>query len=287
MSYLLKSLATTFVVSTALAAPITVNAGGVLRLDEVAVGEIDPSKASDYADSILMFNLYDTLVLPKQGAPGHDPHLAKSWEGSGTTYSFTLRDDVKFVSGNALTAEDVVFSLDRMKAMGKGLSYLFANVETAEAVDAHTVSFTLKEPYAPFIASLVRLPIVDKKAIMANLGDGEGDMKDWGEAYLSQNVAGTGAYKISAHNPQEETVMEKNDAYFLSVPAAAPDQVRLRYGLEAATVRTLIAQGEHDIASQWLPPEVIKALAKDGAQLFSESGTGAFYVKMKHHQATA
>ena len=48
----------------------TVHAETVLRLDEVAVGELDPAKASDYADSILMFNVYDTLVLPRQGGPG-------------------------------------------------------------------------------------------------------------------------------------------------------------------------------------------------------------------------
>ena len=40
------------------------------------------------------------------------------------------------------------------------------------------------------------------------------------------------------------------------------------------------AQGKHDISSQWLPPEVMGALAKEGAQLFTESGTGAFYFKM-------
>ena len=69
-----------------------------------------------------------------------------------------------------MTAEDVVFSLDRMKAIGQGLSYLFTNVEKAEAVDAGTVKFTLTSPYAPFVAALVRLPIVDKKLVMANLG---------------------------------------------------------------------------------------------------------------------
>lgn len=277
--------AAALLVTTALVSPHAAQAGGVLRLDEVAVGEIDPSKASDYADSILMFNLYDTLVLPKQGAPGHVPHLAESWEGSGTSYTFKLRNDVKFVSGNPMTADDVVFSLDRMKAMGKGLSYLFANVEKAEAVDAQTVKFTLKTPYAPFVASLVRLPIVDKKTVMEHLGAGDGDMKDWGEAWLGSNTAGTGAYKIVSHNPQEETVMEKNGGYFMPIAEAAPDQVRLRYGLEAATVRTLISQGEHDIASQWLPPEVIKALAGEGAQLFTENGTGAFYVKMNTAKA--
>lgn len=257
----------------------------VLRLDEVAVGELDPGKASDYADSILMFNIYDTLVLPRQGGPGLVPHLATGWEGEGTSYTFTLRDDVKFHSGNAMTAEDVVFSFDRMKALGQGLSYLFGGVDKVEAVDATTVRFTLKEANAPFVASLVRLPIVDKAAVMANLGEGDGDMKDWGQAYLSANSAGTGAYTVVSHNPQDETVMAKNPAYFLGVPAVAPDTARLRYGLEAATVRTLIASGEHDIASQWLPPEVIRAIAEGGGQLLTEGGTGAFYLKMNTTKA--
>jgi peptide/nickel transport system substrate-binding protein len=103
---------------------------------------------------------------------------------------------------------------------------------------------------------------------------------EWGEDFLSGNGAGTGAYSVTSHNPQEETVMAKSDSYFLDVADVAPDTVRLRYGLEPATVRTLIAQGEHDIASQWLPPEVVQALANDGAQLLTESGTGGFYFKM-------
>ena len=252
----------------------------VLRLDEVAVGELDPAKASDYADSILMFNVYDTLVLPRQGGPGHVPHLARSWTGSGSTYTFELRDDVMFQSGNMLTAEDVVFSLQRMLELGQGLSYLFSDVQGAEAIGEHTVQFNLAEAYAPFVSLLVRLPIVDKQLIMANLGAGESAMGDWGQAYLSENGGGSGAYIVESHNPQDVTVMIKNPNYFLGIDDKAPDRVRLRYGLEPATVRTLIAQGEHDISSQWLPPEVKRALAEAGNQLLSEGGTGSFYFKM-------
>ena len=270
-------LAAALCAATALTSPAF--AETVLRLDEVAVGELDPAKASDYADSILMFNVYDTLVLPRQGGAGHVPHLASAWEVDGSTYTFTLRDDVTFQSGNPLRAEDVVYSLERAQALGAGLSYLFGGV-SAEAMDGNKVAFTLAQPYAPFVASLVRLPIVDKALVEANKGDDE-----WGEAFLSANGAGTGAYTVTSHNPQEETVMAKNGGYFLGVADAAPDTVRLRYGLEAATVRTLIAQGEHDISSQWLPPEVTKALADDGAQLFSETGTGAFYLKMNTTKA--
>ncbi len=283
MNLLKSSLLAGLLTASALSTPAF--AESVLRLDEVAVGELDPGKASDYADSILMFNVYDTLVLPVQGGPGYAPHLAASWEADGNSFTFTLRDDVTFQSGNPLTAEDVVFSLERMKALGAGLSYLFGVVESAEAVDAHTVTFTLSEPYSPFVASLVRLPIIDKALVMENLGEGDDEMGDWGQAFLSANSAGTGAYAVQSHNPQEETVMVRNDGYFLGVPDVAPDTVRLRYGLEAATVRALIAQGEHDIASQWLPPEVMKALAEDGAQLLTESGTGAFYVKMNTARA--
>jgi peptide/nickel transport system substrate-binding protein len=75
-------------------------------------------------------------------------------------------------------------------------------------------------------------------------------------------------------------VMAKNAAYFIPINAKAPDTVRFRYGLEAATVRTLIAQGEHDISSQWMPPEVLKSLAADGAQLFTEKGIAEFYIKI-------
>lgn len=252
----------------------------VLQLDEVAVGEMDPAKASDTADSILMFNLYDTLVLPKQGDVGYVPHLAKSWSQDGNTLTFNLRKDATFQSGNPLTAADVVFSLKRMQAIGAGLSYLFEVVEKVEAVDEHTVKFTLKQPYSPFIASLIRLPILDKTLVMKHLGEGEGEMGDWGQEFLSGHAAGTGAYSVVSHNPQSETVMQKNEDYFLGIPDAAPDSVRLRYSLEPATVRTLLAQNKHDIGSQWLPPEVIKSLAEGGAQLLTEGGTGGLYLKM-------
>ena len=276
-----QSLYAGLLAATALTTTATIaSAERILRLDEVAVGELDPAKASDYADSILMFNVYDTLVLPNQGKPGMQPHLAKSWTADGNVFTFTLRDGVTFQSGNPVTADDVVFSFDRMTALGAGLSFLFGNVVSVEAPDAKTVVFTLDGPSAPFIASLVRLPIIDKAVVMENLGEGDGEMGDWGQAFLSANSAGSGAYSVRSHNPQEETVMSKNDAYFLDIPAEAPDTVRMRYGLETATVRTLIAQGEHDIASQWMPPEVMRALAEDGNQLFTESGSGAFYIKM-------
>ena len=204
------------------------NAERVLRIDEAPVGELDPAKASDYADSVLAINLYDTLVYPKQGGAGVQPHLATEWSIDGNSFTFTLRDDVKFNSGNPLTAEDVVFSYNRMTALGQGLSALFqGRIASVEATAPHTVVFTLTEPFAPFIASLVRLSIVDSKTVSEHFADGShGDFGDYGSEWLSQNSAGSGAYVAVSHDPQTETVLAVDTDYFLDFEENYPEQVR-------------------------------------------------------------
>ena len=254
-----------------------------LRIDESAPGQMDPAKGTDYAASVLAFNIYDTLVIPSQGKPGLTPHLATSWTIDGNDYAFKLRDDVKFHSGNPLTADDVVYSFNRMIALGQGYSNLYVDrVKKVEAVDPHTVRFTLAGPYGPFVAALVRLQIVNSKLAKKHQAAGKyGEFGDYSEAWLGAHDAGSGAYAAVSHNPQEETDLVKSKTYFLGVPDHAPDKVRVRYGLEASTVRSLIARGEHDMASEWLPPEVVRALGeRDDVQLLTEKGVNEFYLKL-------
>lgn len=281
-------LASAVVMASPFLLAVPSHAERVLRLDESPIGEIDPAKGTDYADTVLAVNIYDTLVTPKKGGPGVEPLLATEWSTDGKVYTFKLHPGVKFHSGNVLTADDVVFSLNRMLAMGQGFSSLFAGrVEKVEAVDPTTVKFTLSQPYAPFLAALVRLPIVDSKTVMANKADGKyGEFGDYGEAWMSSHDAGSGAYKVESQNPQSETVMTKFPDYFLGFAENAPDRVRYRYGIEAPTVRALMSRGEHDIADLWLPPEVIRAMAGEkGTQLLTEGGATGEYIKLNTARA--
>lgn len=264
----------------------TASAEKVLRLDEAAVGELDPAKATDYADSILMFNVYDALVQG-DAAKGVAPSVASSWKISpdGKTYTFTLRNNVKFHDGTALTSADVVFSLERMKAINLGLANMFDTVTSAKATNPTTVVFTLSKAYAPFISNLARLQIVNKALVLKNKQDGKfGANGDYGQAYLNTHDAGSGAYYVESHNGQSLTVMKKFSAYFQPFVADAPDTVRLRYSLDPTTIRTLMQRKEHDITSQWLPPETLKALsANDG--LVQEVGSGNFFIKLNTQKA--
>lgn len=268
-------LLATALTSILLAAPVTAQER-ILRADEAPVGELDPAKGTDYADTILAINLYDTLVYPAQGAAGVQPHLASDWVIDGKTYTFTLRDDVTFNSGNPVTAADVVYSYERLMGMAQGNSSLFEGVvDTVEAADDKTVVFTLTEPFAPFLASLVRLAIVDSETVKSHATDG-----DWASEWMSQNSAGSGAYVMVSHDPQTETVLAYEPEYFLEPVENYPERVRYRYGLDASTVRALMSRGEHDITSQWLPPEVFAALAKEGATLVTEAGLTGEYFKL-------
>lgn len=272
---------TTAALALLVATTAPVYAQSLLRIDDSPIGELDPHKAVDDADSYLAYNIYDTLVIPAKGAVGMQPHLATEWTIDNNVVTFTLRDDVSFHSGNPLTAKDVVYSFERMTGMGMGFANLFDNVESVSAIDETTVEFVLSEPSAAFLPALIRLPIVDSVVAEANTVDG-----DWASSWFSTNEAGSGAYEIVSHNPQEESEMSKNDEFFLDVPEAAPEVVVMRYGVAPSTMRGLMENGEHEIASPYSPPELIRDLAeKDHINLKTMKGGWGYHIKLNTQKA--
>ena len=248
----------------------------VLRIVEVPVGELDPHKALDYIDSIINYNVYDYLAWPQPGG-AMGPELAESWDVSsdGLTYTFTLRQGVKFHDGSEVNADDVVYSHQRSVALGQGYSHLFA-AATASKVDEHTVQLTLPEPNATLLGAMVRLAILNSDLVKANQQPGDfGDNGDYGEAFLSANDAGSGAYWVESHNMQELTVLKKFADYFQPFNAKAPDTVKVIYGMEEATLKTLMIRGELELSDQWHAYETFDSLAQqDNVTLTSEKGVG-------------
>lgn len=265
------------------------NAQTVLRISEGGTANIDPQLASIVSDAILMYNVYDTLVFPAvdQGTAEIRPHLAESVEldASGTVYTIKLKPNVKFHSGNVLSAEDVVFSLNRMLALKKGFSYLFDGwIKSAEARDPLTAVITLNKPYSTFYSSLTRLSILDSKAVMANKRPGDyGEFGDYGTAWLNENSAGTGAYRPTFHKQTERTELRKFPDYFKGVPAKAPDVVRLNYHFSDPTVVTLFQRGELDLVRSFIPAETKRALLDvKGVTLAEEPGIAMFFIKVNN-----
>ena len=96
------------------------------RIDDIV--SLDPAEIFEFAGGDLANNVYDTLVTfdPAKLTDGYKPGLAESWTVSadGKTYTFKMRPDVKFHSGNPVTANDAAFSLQRAVILNKTPSFI-------------------------------------------------------------------------------------------------------------------------------------------------------------------
>lgn len=250
--------------------------------------QIDPAVGSDFSSSTAITNLYDTLVYPNPDGT-FDPHLAENWEVSEDylTYRFNLHEGVLFHDGTELTAEDVVFSFERLQAIGEGFAYLFAGrITSVEAIDEYTVEFTLPEPFGPFLSTLTRLYIVNKDLVMDNLEDGPyGEYGDYGTEFLNDNDAGSGAYMVKEFDIATQLTMEKFDDYFAYLDPMAPDIFVMIGTTEAATVRTGMMRREIEISDQWQTLEAFHSLGEiDGVDVARWPDGGQLYLMMNNQK---
>ena len=246
---------------------------------------IDPAVGSDFSSSSSLCNLYDTLVFPTTEG-GVVPHVAESWETSadGLTWTFHLKQGIKFHNGSELTASDVAFSMNRMLEIGEGYAYLFmGTVESATDLDDYTVEFKLAKPSGIFLISLVRLYILDEEEVMANIAASGpyGDKGDYGKDYLLIHDAGSGPYTVKEFPLEEYLLMEKYDDWFGEFHENAPDEVKFIGTTEPATVRTLMSRGELEITDQWQPIEALEALQEvEGVDVAAFLTLTEFYYMM-------
>ncbi|KWX70170.1 peptide ABC transporter substrate-binding protein [Paenibacillus jilunlii] len=131
--------------------------------------------------------------------------LAKSHSISedGLTYTFVLRDGLKFSNGTDVTAEDAVFSLNRHLKVGGPLE-ISAKVATVKAQDKQTLVITLKEPYTPFISELSNF----SNGILPNNFGGVA------EAEFFKKPVGTGPFVVESWDPAGDLTFTKNPNYW-------------------------------------------------------------------------
>ena len=262
----------------------------VLRVTFSWPNRIDPAVGNDYASSSSMINLYDTLVFPN--AEGLvDPWLAEKWETSedGLTWTFHLRQGVKFHSGNPVKASDVVFSYDRLQTIGEGFAYLVTSgVESVTAPDDATVVFTLSNPSALFLPSLVRLFVLEEALVRENIkADGPyGEFGDFAKEWLQTNDAGSGPYKVKEFPLEQYLLMEKNADWWGEFAEGAPEVVRFVGTTEAATIRSMMQNKELEISDQWQSFEAYQALEKiDGLKVAALPSLTSFYYMVNNRMA--
>ncbi|WP_226341184.1 ABC transporter substrate-binding protein [Gemmobacter serpentinus] len=207
----------------------------------------------------LPLNIFDRLVESETTAPGESalvPGLAEKWEVSedGLTYTFHLRQGVKFHDGAVLTADDVVYTFDRMlnpatKALNTDILTFIAgaqdrldgkadSVSGLKALDDQTVQITLAQPYAAFLALLAAPGAsIYNRAFTEAAGDQFG--------LTPETTNGTGPFILRDYTLNDSQMLEANEDYWRG--RAKVDRLLIRVVTDAETLRMLFESDEIDV----------------------------------------
>lgn len=175
---------------------------GTLRIASQPIVQIDPALVSSDAEVLIANSVYDYLIDVDENN-NIEPRLAVSWDQPDqTTWVFTLAEGVTFHDGSPLTAEDVVWTFDRLRdeELGFPTSSLYSNIANIEATGDLEVTFTLTDPNPFFLFDLS-----DNHALVLKAGTEDADT----------NFNGTGPFIVTSYSPEDRLMMEANENYFI------------------------------------------------------------------------
>lgn len=207
----------------------------------------DPGRTYEPTGLFVDKALYETL-LSFDGADVTKPvpALAESYELSedGKTLTLKLKQGATFADGSPVTADDVVFSLTRVRDMKGTPSFLLDGVEVAKDGDS-TITMTSKaaNPALPYILPNPALGIINSK--LAKQNGATTDPQDKAEQYLNSASAGSGPYEIESFNVSSQVTLKANPKYYGTKPAY--DKVVIR-NVEAATQKLNVQRGDSQVA---------------------------------------
>jgi peptide/nickel transport system substrate-binding protein len=260
--------------------------GKYIHANNSAYDTLDPHVVFDVARVATRLNFYDGLYRWVDNPPTLIPWLAENHVISpdGLTWTFTLRRDVKFHDGTAMTAADVVYSMERMLALKRGAASLFLPIlepGATRAVDSHTVAFKLKEPSAIFGAIVSDISVVNSALVKRNEKDG-----DWGQAWLARNVAGTGGFKLRRYDPAVGFVGERFREHFAGWGPKPLDEIEFRTVLETNTrVLGLIRGDYHGLDGYLAPDQVARLRESPNVRIIEQESMRVFTFSMHHGRA--
>jgi peptide/nickel transport system substrate-binding protein len=221
-----------------------------MRLDDVVT--LDPGYAGETTNLTIHINTYDTLVdYRPDDLTTVVGRLAESWEANEdfTEFTFKLKPDVFFASGNPVTAEDVAFSWMRLINIKGAPAWNLDGVTNVEAIDPLTVKVTCAEsnPALVSIAANPSLGIIDSKLAMEHgaTAAADADVTDKAKEWLDQNSAGSGPFILKSWTPKSEIVLEANMNYFKGAPKFG--KVIIKHVEDPTTQLQMLQTGDADI----------------------------------------
>lgn len=203
-----------------------------------------------------------------------EPRLATEWEQvDDTTMRMTLRDDVTFHSGNRLTAEDVVWTIERLK-QSPDYKGIFEPIAEAEAIDETTVEIRTHEPYGLMLNLATYIFPLDSAFYNGETDDGKdkSEIVKSGNSFASRNLSGTGPFIVTERRQGVRVEMERFDDYWDEDSGNVDRIVITPISENASRVAALLSQ-DVDFIDAVPPNDMDRVREADGVSMVEIPGT--------------
>ena len=238
-----------------------------LAKDAVNMDYID---GDDHSSSIIHHLLYDQLIQFDPVTQIPTAELATSWElaEDGVTLTMHLQEGITFHNGEALTAEDVVYSFDRIldEENASPMRGKFAEwLEDVVAVDETTIQIVHQFPFAASFLYIAELHIVPMDL-----------MEEVGREAFALAPVGSGPFVYTEWVKGERLVLDRNDVYWMKTPNL--ERVVMR-PIPELTVQALeLETGGIDLMTEMAPADYVRLQTSDDVTLFTASGATYYYI---------
>ena len=240
---------------------------GVVATDAITAS-LDPHRNLGSAGALFSSNVFNSLIAvnqtPKDGKGRHIPELATSWNiaKDGKSIEFTLRQGVYFHNGQALTAEDVKFSIERAIApetKNPMRSSWLNNIVSVDILGPARVAIRLSNPWAGTLDAIAARGQIVPKAYLAEVGD----------AGFAKQPVGSGPFAFVSMRPGDRIEFKAFDRYWEG--KSQFDKLTWRAISDVNTRIAMLASGEADAITD-VPPGLAGLVRSNGGQVANLRG---------------
>ncbi|MEJ6120381.1 ABC transporter substrate-binding protein [Vibrio sp. 2-Bac 85] len=210
-----------------------------------------------------------------------EPRLAEKWERvDDNTFRFTLRKGVKFHSGNTMTADDVVWTFNRLKT-SQDFKNVFSPYEKLVKIDDYTVELVSFEPYPLVLQTATYLFPMDSKFYSGDMdGVDKSIIIKHGGSFASTHVSGTGPFTIESREQGVKVVFDRFDNYWDTNSPGNVDKLTLVPIKENATRVAALLSGDVDLIHPVAPNDQKRVIDTKNIELTTVAGTRIITLQM-------
>jgi peptide/nickel transport system substrate-binding protein len=248
---------------------------------------LDPHEQLSGGTLQLSHMVFDPLVRYTQKLD-FEPRLATSWERQDDkTFRFSLRKGVKFHSGNEMTADDVVWTFDRLKA-SPDFKAIFAPYEKMVKVDDYTVELVSTGAYPLVLQTATYIFPMDSKFYTGTTeaGADKAEVVKHGNSFASTNVSGTGPFIVTSREQGVKVEFERFAGYWDDTTGNV-DKLTLVPIKEDATRVAALLSGDVDMIAPVAPNDHKRVKQAKGVDLVTLPGTRIITFQMNQNSNEA